>query len=415
MNFEDEREELKKPKLLAPAGDWTMLVTAIKNGADEVYFGTENLNMRSKAENFQLADLEKIASYCREHNVKTNLTLNSIVYEDEIDLLDTILIKAKEAGIDMVICWDFAVIQKCRELNIPFCISTQASISNSQSAKFFKEMGASRIVLARECTLDKIEEIKKEVDIEIETFIHGAMCVAISGRCFMSHDVFNKSANRGECIQPCRREYEIIDKEEGHSFILGEDYVMSPKDLCTIEFIDKLIEAKIDIFKIEGRKRSPEYIAKVVSSYRKAIDQYFDGVLTEEKKAEHLKELEKVYNRGFSSGFYFGTPGKEEFSDTYGSHASTRKVYLGKVLNYFKKESVGHARIMSGEVKKGDQLYIIGDTTGVVELELNDFYSNDKSAESAAKGEEITFKCPEIIRTNDKVYKVVEVEKNNPS
>ena len=264
----------KKPELLAPAGDWKMLVTAVKSGADAVYLGIEKLNMRAKAENFRLDELSEIVDYCRQRNVDTHLTLNTIVYEEELSDLEKIISTAKNAGVDLIICWDMSVIQKCKKFEIPFCISTQASISNSASANYYKQLGAKRIVLARECTLENIIDIKRNTNIEIETFIHGAMCIAVSGRCLLSHQMFGKSANRGECIQPCRREFEIRDKDEDKSLIIGDDYVLSPNDLSTIDFIDKLIDAGIDSFKIEGRKRSPEYIAKVVSTYRKAIDAY---------------------------------------------------------------------------------------------------------------------------------------------
>ncbi len=404
------KKQIKKPELLAPAGDWTMLVSAINSGADAVYFGLNKLNMRANAENFSLEELDKLSDYCKKRNVKTYLTLNSIIYENEVNELDEIIIAAQKAGVDMIICWDTAVIQKCLEYKTPFCISTQASVSNSSAALFYENLGAKRIVLARECTLDKIKEIKSKVDIEIETFVHGAMCVAISGRCFMSHEIFDKSANRGECIQPCRREYEIKDVEDGYSLILGSDYVMSPKDLCTIEFIDKLIEAGIDSFKIEGRKRSPEYIAKVVSAYKHAVDLYFEKMLDDKTKQEMLRELKKVYNRGFSSGFYFNEPGKEDFTKTYGSVATTRKVYIGKVLNYYKKKSIAYISLEAGTLKEGESIYIIGNTTGIVELSPPSLMKDETAIEQGWKGDKITFVCSQRVRENDKVYKIVQVE-----
>ena len=235
------------------------------------------------------------------------------------------------------------------------------------------------------------------------------MCLAVSGRCLLSHYSFGASANRGECIQPCRREYEIRDKDGESEFILGEDYILSPKDLCTIEFIDKLIELQIDSFKIEGRKRSPEYVSKVVSTYRAAVDLYFEGKLTTEKKAELKNELARVYNRGFSNGFYFGQPGKEDYAEKYGSVATTKKVYVGKVLNYFKEQSVAHVKLEAGDVKIGDSIYIIGDNTGVVEFKLLSMMKDDIETDMGNKGDEITFKCNEMVRTRDKVYKTVDV------
>lgn len=400
---------IKKPRLLAPAGDWTMLNSAINAGADEIYFGLKNLNMRAKANNFDISDLDEIVRLCKKNDVETHLTLNSIVFENELDELDLIIKSARDAGIDMIICWDPSVIMKCKEYNIPFCISTQASISNSQAAKYYESLGAKRIVLARECTLDKIIEIKNKTSLEVEAFIHGAMCIAVSGRCFMSHEVFGKSANRGECIQPCRREYEIVDKDDNYSMIIGEDYILSPKDLCTIEFIDKLIEAGIDAFKIEGRKRSPEYISKTVSVYKNAIDNYFAGSLTKEKKENYLTELEKVYNRGFSRGFYFGVPGSESYAATYGSIATTRKVYVGKVVNYYKKSRVAQVKIEADMISNGDLLYIIGSTTGTIELSVKEIMKGDTIVSEAVKGDDITLGCEDRVREFDKVYKIVNV------
>lgn len=394
----------QKPELMAPAGDWTMMRAAVGNGADAVYFGLDKLNMRAKAKNFTIDELSEIVSYCKEHSVITYLTLNTIVFEEELVELEEIVIAAKKNRVDRIICSDLAVADLCFKYNFPFCISTQNSISNSLSADVYKRLGAVRIVLARECSLDEIKKIRTKTDLEIEAFIHGAMCIAVSGRCFMSHHLFGKSANRGECVQPCRREFEVYDNSVDKSLIIGEDYVMSPQDLCTIDFIDELIEAGIDSFKIEGRKRSPEYVAKVVSVYRQAIDTYFTSSLTKEKKKEFLAELEKVYNRGFSSGFYFETPSSSEYAGANGSKATTRKVYVGKVINYFKDAEVAHIKLESGEIKINDHLLIIGDTTGVLEFKLVNMSVNDKDESSAKKGEEVTFKIPSIVRRNDKVF-----------
>ncbi|WP_304130213.1 U32 family peptidase [Ignavibacterium album] len=395
---------IQLPELMAPAGDWTMLRAAVNSGADAVYFGVDKLNMRAKAKNFSVDDLNNISEFCKGNNVRTYLTLNTIVFEEELDEVEEIITKAKEAGIDRIICWDLAVAELCHKHDFPFAISTQGSISNSLAASVYKRLGAVRIVLARECSLEEIKKIRANTDLEIEAFIHGAMCIAISGRCFMSHHLFGQSANRGECVQPCRREYEVIDSATEKSLVIGEDYVMSPKDLCTIEFIDQLIEAEIDSFKIEGRKRSPEYVAKVVSVYRNAIDLYFEGKLTAEKKKEFLKELETVYNRGFSSGFYFGVPSSEDYAGVEGSKATTRKVYVGKVLNYYKEPEVVHILLESGKIKTGDKILFIGETTGVVETEIKEMRVNETEESEAQKGDEITFRVPTLVRRNDKVY-----------
>lgn len=403
---------IKKPELLAPAGNITMLRTAINAGANAVYFGLDRLNLRALARNFNQDNLGDVVAECHASNVKAHLTVNSIVFEDEIKSIDEVLKSAKDANVDMIICWDAAVIQKCAEYNIPFCISTQASVSNSSAAAFYKKLGAERIVLARECSLEMIKEIKSKVGIEIETFVHGAMCIAVSGRCFMSHHLFGRSANKGECLQPCRREYTIHDnEEENKSMVLGSDYVLSPKDLCMIEFIDELIEAGIDSFKIEGRKRSPEYILKVISSYRQAIDLYFEGGLTPEKKKEYLTELEKVYNRGFSAGFYFDVPGGEEYAQIYGSRATTEKVFIGRVINYYKKSKVAYVKLEAGDLKEGDTIYIMGETTGVAELKLGPFFKEEEPAQTAIQGDKITFQCGQLVRERDHVYKVISRKK----
>jgi putative protease len=394
----------KKPELMAPAGDWMMLRAAVSNGADAVYFGLDKLNMRAKAANFTVDELPELISFCKQNNVKTYLTLNTIVFEEELLELEEIIIAAKQNGVDRIICSDLAVADLCYKHNFPFCISTQSSISNSLAADVYKRLGAVRIVLARECSLEEIKKIRAKTDLEIEAFVHGAMCIAVSGRCFMSHHLFGKSANRGECVQPCRREYEIVDSATNKSMILGEDYVMSPKDLCTIEFVDQLIEAGIDSFKIEGRKRAPEYVAKAVSVYRQAIDLYFESKLTMEKKKELLAELEKVYNRGFSSGFYFNTPSSEDYAGVEGSKATTRKVYVGKILNYYKEIEVAHMLIESGEIKINDELLIMGETTGVLEINLDRMNVNDQQELIAKRGDEVTFKTPSLVRRNDRVY-----------
>jgi putative protease len=402
---------MKKPEIMAPAGDWTMLRAAVNAGADAIYFGTDQLNMRAKAKNFQIENLPEIVTFCKSKNVKTYLTINTIVYENEIDQVYELIAKAKSAGIDMIICWDLSVIELCNKLNMPFAVSTQASVSNSVSAEMYKKLGAKRIVLARECLLEDVKKIKSKVNIEVEAFIHGAMCIAVSGRCFMSHYMFDKSANRGECIQPCRREYEIIDKSTDKSMVLGEDYVLSPEDLCSIEFIDQLIEAGIDSFKIEGRKRSPEYASKVVSVYKKAVDLYFKKSLTTDIKGELLDQLGEVYNRGFSTGFYFGAPGKDDYAGIYGSKATTRKEFVGRVTNYYKIPQVAEITMETGNLESGNKILISGETTGVVELKIDKIIFEDKAVTQVGKGNIFTVFCEEPVRPRDSVYLIKQVEK----
>ena len=403
------KPNIHKPELMAPAGDWTMLRAAVQSGADAVYFGLDKLNMRAKAANFSIEQLIEVVTFCKENSVKTYLTLNTIVFEEELSEVEEIIAKAKQVGVDRIICSDLAVADICYKYNFPFCISTQSSISNSFAANVYKRLGAIRIVLARECSLDEIKKIRAKTDLEIEVFIHGAMCIAVSGRCFMSHHLFGISANRGECIQPCRREYEVYDTATDKSMIVGEDYVMSPKDLCTIEFIDQLIDAGINSFKIEGRKRAPEYVAKTVSVYRQAIDLHFEQRLTKEKKKEFLTELETVYNRGFSSGFYFGVPSSEDYAGVEGSKATTKKSYIGKVLNYYKDPKVVHFLMESGELSAGDKILVLGETTGVIETILKEFYVNDHLAEHAVKADEVTFILSDLVRRNDRIYKIENV------
>lgn len=382
----------------------TMLNAVLNAGADAVYLGIEKLNMRATAANFTSEMLPEVVTLCHGKNAEVHLTVNSIVMEGEISELDGVMQAAKAAGVDLIICWDTAVIQKCLEYEMPFCISTQASISNSGSARFYKNLGAKRIVLARECTLDEIIKIKENVDIEIETFIHGAMCVAVSGRCFMSHELFGRSANQGDCMQPCRREYEIYDGKKDYSLILGKDYVMSAKDMNTLPFIEKLIEAGIRSFKIEGRKRSPEYAAKVTSVYRRAIDAYFEGTLTEEMKSSLGEELLTVYNRGYSNGFYLGQPDGGDISKAAGSESEFQKQYLGKVLNYYKSPKIAYIQVEAGRIASGDTLLVIGETTGVVEATVGEMRINETVGSSAMKGDLVTFHSEERVREGDKVY-----------
>ncbi len=397
---------MKKPELMAPAGNWTMLRAAIDAGADAVYFGVKKLNMRANAQNFSLEELPEVVKFCRKNSVKTYLTLNTIVFENELDDVKEILKSAKSAGIDMVICWDMSILQEARKLKMSTCLSTQASVSNSSAIGFYKKLGVKRVVLARECSLKQIKEIIKKTDVEIEVFIHGAMCISISGRCFLSHDAFGSSANRGECQQPCRSEYEIYDPDRKARFLIGKDYVMSAKDLCSIEFIGKLIESGIRSFKIEGRKRSPEYVSTVVSVYRKAIDLYFQKKLTEKQKKELLEKLKTVYNRGFSTGFFFGKPSSEDYSSCYGSQATTRKEYVGRVVNFYKKSSVAQIKLESGPIGLGDKILFQGSGTGIIEHDVKDILANGEKISIAPKGSDATVKLQKTVKRGDLVFVV---------
>ena len=399
---------MQKPTLLAPAGDWTNLVSAINSGADAIYFGVGLFNMRANAKNFGIDDLEGITEYCREHNVASHMTMNTIIYENELDDLERTLQRVKSAGVDMVIGWDQALIKRCRELEIPLCVSTQASVSNSASAQFYESLGVKRIVLARECSLDDIRSIIKKTHCEIETFVHGAMCVAVSGRCFMSHHLCGKSANRGECQQPCRKEFDILDPETGYKLKVGKNYVLSPKDICTIDILDQLVDAGIQSFKIEGRMRSPEYVAKTVAVYRQAIDLHAEGQLTSAIQASMKEELASVYNRGFSKGFYLNTPGLEEKANCSGNVATTKKIHLGSVLNYYPKANIAYIRLEAGDIALGDTLYLIGETSGVIEITVDSIYKDKVPVDSAQKGDKVTIPCPSKVRLRDQIYQVID-------
>ena len=401
-------------ELIAPAGDMTCLQTALKAGADGVYFGAEGYNMRAGSSNFIISDFPALKALCTEFNAKSYLALNTIVYDGELKKMTQTVAAAKKDGFDAVICSDMAVVEACRKLDMPFHISTQASVSNYSAVKFYAGLGAKMIVLARELTLEQVRHITGKIkadglDVRIECFVHGAMCVAVSGRCFMSQEVFGRSANRGQCVQPCRRQYIITDPEENEELEIGTDYVMSPKDLCAIEFIDVLTDAGISGLKIEGRSRSPEYVNTVTTAYRKAIDFCKEHRNDTEFRKEYntltntlKKELALVYNRGFSEGFYFGRP-IEAWTKEYGSMAEEKKIFIGDVKKYYPKAGVAEIIICARGLKSGDKLSILGANTGVVTVMADSFYTNDLPSTDAGKGDSVTIKCSKV-RKHDKVY-----------
>ena len=391
-----------KPELLAPAGNWEMLRTAIKAGADAVYFGVQGINMRSTSRNFTTEDLKEIAEECHKNDVKAYLALNVIVYQNEIKFVEEVLKKAKDAGIDAIICWDHAVIKLVKKYGLNLHISTQASISNSESARFYEEQGASLCVLAREVTLEDLKEIKKNTSLKIEVFVHGAMCVSVSGRCFMSEHLYGKSANRGECLQPCRREYKVTDKETGKELELDNNFIMSPKDLCTLPFLE-LVYPYADVLKIEGRGRSPEYVKIVTECYREAVDCIEKNSYTKEKKDELMEKVSQVYNRGFSEGFFMGRP-ISEFTDSYGSKATKTKKYVGYVINYYPKVKAMEIKVESNPIKKGDDILVIGPTTGTLEENVESMEVKKETVSTAEKGMSVAVKVSEKVRKNDKVF-----------
>lgn len=398
---------LSKPELVCPAGDWSTLVTAVDSGADSVYFGIRGLNMRARADNFDILQLPKVMDYLHERGKKGYLALNVIIMEDQLQKMEKFLTAAQKAGVDAVVLSDMAVFSMAKELGLNIHLSTQLSISNLRALEFYAGLGVRRAVLARECTLENIKEIvkglkQKNIPIQVETFIHGAMCVSVSGRCFMSALAFGLSANQGECKQPCRREFKIQDIEGESEFILGKDYVLSPRDLCTIGFIDQLIEAGIHSFKIEGRMRSVEYNKQVVSAYRRAVDAYFEKTLDDALKKELNTQLETVYNRDFSAGFYFGRPTRWTMKNFKKSH---EKVFLGEVINYYKRINVAEIIIRNEPLRVGDRLLFTGKSTPATFADAEELQQYHKPVTQANRGEAVAVKLPFTVRRGDLVFR----------
>lgn len=404
-------------EIMAPAGSRESLMAAIQAGANSIYFGIEHLNMRShSASTFSISDLREIAAICDEHNVKSYLTVNTIIYENDIVMMHRIVDAAKESGISAVIAADVAVLQYCNSIGMEVHLSTQLNISNSEALKFYAQF-ADVVVLARELNIEQVAEIHKRIidenilgpkgeQIRIEMFCHGALCMAISGKCYMSLHQLGRSANRGECMQVCRRGYIVKDRESDIELEIDNKYIMSPKDLKTIRFMDKMIEAGVRVFKIEGRARGPEYVKTVVECYCEALDAYINGCFTDEKKEDWDKRLSTVFNRGFWDGYYLGQK-LGEWSDKYGSQATERKVYIGKGIKYFSKLGVGEFLIEAGELHVGDKLLVTGPTTGAMYLDLEEARVDLKAVDTVPKGVYVSFKVPGKVRPADKLYKIV--------
>ena len=391
-----EKASSRKLEIMAPAGNFECLHAAIQGGADSVYFGVEKLNMRShSANNFKVTDLKEIVRICSEYGVKTYLTLNITLYNNDLEDMKRTLEAAKEAGITAVIASDMAAIIYARQIGVEVHISTQLSISNVESLRFYAQF-ADVIVLARELNLTQVKEIKAIIDsekicgpsgriVEIEMFAHGALCMAISGKCYLSLHEYGASANRGSCFQLCRRAYDVKDRETGMELTIDNKYIMSPKDLCTIEFMDKIIDAGVTVFKIEGRARSAEYVKRVASCYRKAADAVCNGTYTPEFSAAMKNELLDVFNRGFWDGYYQGAR-LGEWCDVYGSTARRKKVYSGKITNWFGKLGVAEILVESYSLKVGDKILIIGPTSGCVEYTVPEIRVDLKPVQEAVKG-----------------------------
>jgi len=407
-----------KIELMAPAGNFESLQAALDNGADSVYFGVEQLNMRARASiNFTLDDLPEISKRCKLKNVRTYLTLNTIIYDHDLSIVKTLINKSKEADITAVIAMDQAVIASAREVGMEIHISTQINITNIETVKFYA-MFADTMVLSRELSLRQVKMITDQIEkqqikgpsgklVEIEIFGHGALCMAVSGKCYMSLHSHNSSANRGACKQNCRKKYTVIDQETGFEMELDNEYIMSPKDLCTIDFLDQVSDAGIKVLKIEGRGRAPEYVAKVIKCYREAIDSVANGTYNKAEVISWMQELEKVYNRGFWDGYYLGQK-LGEWSKGSGSHATQKKVYLGKGMHFFPKAQIGEFKIEAYDISIGDTILITGPTTGAKEMQVKEMLVNDEKHTKGIKGDSVTIPLEFRIRPSDKLYKIVE-------
>ncbi|MCD8289099.1 MAG: U32 family peptidase [Prevotella sp.] len=409
-------------EIMAPVGSYESLSAAIKAGAGSVYFGIGQLNMRAhSACKFTVDDLYEIVSRCNEHAIKTYLTLNTIIYDDDIAAMHEAIDAACRAKVSAVIATDIATMEYCRSAGMEVHLSTQLNISNIEALRFYARY-AEVAVLARELTLPQVEKICRRVEeenicspsgkrIRIEMFCHGALCMAVSGKCYLSLDNMNRSANRGECMQLCRRSYTVTDNETGCQLEIDNKYVMSPKDLKTIRFIDRMMAAGVRVFKIEGRARGPEYVYNVVSCYKEAIQSVCDGTFTEEKKDEWDSRLAKVFNRGFWDGYYLGqTLG--EWNENYGSSATERKVYCGKATNYFARISVAEFAIEASELQLGDSLLITGPTTGVIYFSADEIRYDLRPVDKAEKGWRVSLPVPEKVRPNDKLFILVKSDES---
>jgi len=399
---------------MAPVGSYESLRAAIQAGAGSVYFGVGNLNIRARSSNnFSLSDLRTITDITKEHNVKSYLTVNTIIFDNELSRLEETIITAKESGVTAIIASDLAAIQFARKIGMEVHISTQLNITNIESLKFFAQF-ADVVVLAREMNIGRIWEINRQIReqeikgpggnlVQTEIFIHGALCMAVSGKCYLSLHEMNSSANRGSCMQVCRRGYSVKEKEFGYELDIDNEYIMSPKDLKTIHFLNKILDSGVTVLKIEGRARSPEYVKTVVKCYHEAVDAYFNNDYTDERISEWDKQLASVFNRGFWDGYYLGQR-LGEWSHNYGSSATTRKVYIGRSLNYFSNIGIAEFKIETKELKKGDHVLIIGPTSGVIETTVDEIRVELNPVEVAPKGSRCSFSVPAKVRRADKLY-----------
>lgn len=407
----------KDIEIMAPVGSYESLMAAIKGGANSVYFGIGNLNMRSKSsKNFNLDDLVKISDICKNNNIRTYITLNTVIYDNEIIAMHEIVNAAKLNNITAIIASDQAVIQYAHSQGVEIHMSTQTNITNIEAVKYYSQF-ADVMVTARELEIKQVKAITTAIAnenicgpsgnlVQIEVFAHGALCMAVSGKCYLSLDNLNSSANRGACLQQCRRKYTVTDKETGQQLDIDNEYIMSPKDLNTVALLDHLLDAGVRVLKLEGRGRSPEYVKTIASVYRDAVDAWFDGKYTKENIDKWNNRLSKVYNRGFWEGYYMGSK-NGEWTEDYGNQATEKKVYIGKVTNYFGKIGVAEIKIESHDLKKGEEIKIIGETTGVYEDTIEEIRLDLEPVLEVKKGDLCSVATKEIVRRGDKLYKVV--------
>ncbi|MBQ8223275.1 MAG: U32 family peptidase [Bacteroidales bacterium] len=407
-------------EIMAPVGSYEALSAAIQAGAGSVYFGIGKLNMRSKStKNFTLDDLHNIATICNEHNVKSYVTINTVVFDEELEEMRQLLDAVKANEISAVIASDQSVIQYARQIGVEVHMSTQCNITNIEAIRYYSQF-ADVMVTAREVSVNQVKAITRKIEeqnirgpkgelVRIETFCHGALCMAVSGKCYLSLDNFNTSANRGACVQPCRRGYTVQDRDQEITLAIENEYIMSPKDLCTLPFLDKLLDAGVKVLKIEGRGRSPEYTKVTVGVYSEAVEAIRNGEFTEEKIEKWTERLRSVYNRDFWDGYYLGRK-MGEWTQRYGSQATKTKVFVGTVTNFFGKINVAEIKMETQDLKVGDDIMIIGPTTGVYEDKISEIRVDLKPVDSTEKGELCSIPTKDIIRRGDKVYKVIDAE-----
>ena len=411
------QEKISDFEIMAPVGSRESLVAAIQAGADSVYFGVGQLNMRAHSANtFTIDDLRFVATECDSHGIKSYLTVNTVIYSEDMDTMHTIIDAAHDAGISAVIASDVAVMTYCRQVGVEVHLSTQLNISNIEALRFYAQF-ADVVVLARELNMEQVAEIYRQIVeqdirgpkgelVRIEMFCHGALCMAISGKCYLSLDNAARSANRGECMQLCRRSYTVTDNETGTQLEIDNKYVMSPKDLKTIRFIDKMMKAGVRVFKIEGRARGPEYVYTVVKCYKEAIASVLEGDFTEERKDAWDEQLAAVFNRGFWDGYYLGQR-LGEWNKNYGSNATVRKVYIGRGVKYYSRLGVAEFTCDACEFSVGDHLLITGPTTGVMYIDATEIRYELKPVQTAHKGQHISIPVPDKVRPSDKLFKLV--------